>query len=1414
MSQQKRLDIFKSLSLCDRQLVALKSICPHYAVNGHEERFFMDKVIALGLKTDQGLVLTEKSYTEIVARLIRHKIAMNESKLTISEDLRHLFLSAMSDADMAWVFSAVHTLYPNKFPCSDQLYKNDLISRGYINRAHQAQLMAAIYANRSDYFLVEQDNILYYQTVWMYVEKIFSFTDSLDPAWLHSREVIIRNCICLALLKPVYCEVRQDLNFKTVLSVFLEQDWKSIQHNTLHYYSGIVSIVLGRADQVLLHASQVSSTKSGIYFSLHALLAFLNQEFSEASTLFQKALTAFRKEIRGYSFDSFLGLVYSICLLYIDKDITQLSNYLLQFDKYASAHYTVAPVSDMYVFIATLCLIEQAKLPEAKKTLSKMAQNIEDSSSMHPLSLALGHLLSFMLDQKYVQKSGELIHRHAILFAQQDQLLAAHILYELLEKSNTHQLLAHSFLDQSAISIRFLTLMNVRDAWEYRFQALEGLLVHGSGTTKLAEKRLLWLIDPDKKTVEVVEQSLNKSGAWSAGRNISLKNLKYYYQDEKYNYLSEKDKGVLDCLVSDDNYWYRDTYIFHPIRSWLALVGHPNIAHSKNRGVPIDLRRVEPELHIDEHPKGYQLSLSHWQPEEGVLLAKESMHQYQLVYFSDSFMQIGKILTEKGLLVPAQAKDKILQVIQRAKSDITIHAGIQALGLPEIQGNPQLCVQLLPTKASGVNVSLWVRPLEEQGMYCKPAEGKARLTMPMLENGVETRVSVVRDLKREKKNQQDLLKCCPLLVQHQNEPGIYDIEEPESVLEVLSELQQYAESHPIQVEWPQGQTFKIKQRIFAGSLSFNISSGSNWFEYDGQVNLQNGDVLSMQALLEGLRQASYGRFVRLGNGEFIELSDQLKKQLNILSTISDDNKINPLGAQILSDIVAEAENSTFDAGWKAHVKKMQTMKNHHPIVPPTLQATLRDYQIEGFQYLSRLTHWGVGACLADDMGLGKTIQTIALLLERGPQGAALVIAPTSVVFNWKEELNKFAPTLRVSDMRSDNREALIESATAFDVVLCSYGLLQHNETLLSTRVWETVILDEAQAIKNANTQRWKAVMKLQAKNRVALSGTPIENHLGELWSIFSFINPGLLGSIKKFQEKYSNPIESQQAPGTIHALKTLVSPYILRRMKSEVLTELPPKIEQTIHVEPSEEEVVFYEALRRNAEERMNDLFAENNRIGVLAEITKLRQACCDSSLVDSALSIKNSKLQVFIETVKNIIDNGHKALVFSQYVSFLDIVRKRVEAENIHYQYLDGSTSPANRKKSVAAFQAGEGDLFLLSLKAGGSGLNLTAADYVIHLDPWWNPAVEDQASDRAHRIGQERPVTVYRLVMQNTIEEKIISLHEKKRNLAQDLLSGQGVSGKLSNDDLMDLIMQSASGAREKKTSKQRATALELET
>ena len=440
--------------------------------------------------------------------------------------------------------------------------------------------------------------------------------------------------------------------------------------------------------------------------------------------------------------------------------------------------------------------------------------------------------------------------------------------------------------------------------------------------------------------------------------------------------------------------------------------------------------------------------------------------------------------------------------------------------------------------------------------------------------------------------------------------------------------------------------------------------------------------------------------------------------------------------------------------------------------------------------MTRLAELEGGACLADDMGLGKTIQTLAVLLQRATEGAALVVCPVSVVGNWISEAQRFAPSLNVKMLGNSTREQTIKELSAGDVLVTSYGLIQSEEKMFVEKAFATIVVAEAHIIKNNATKTSKAIMQLQAKFRLALTGTPLQNHLGEIWNLFNFINPGLLGNLNHFTDTFIKPDDDYSRK----LLRKLIKPFILRRTKSAVLDELPPKTEIVKKVQLSDSEMAFYEALRRQA--LLNLESGEGNQgtkhLRALAEITKLRQASCNPLLVDPNIDIKSSKLAVFLEIVDELKENKHRALVFSQFVSHLSIVRKALDEKKVHYQYLDGSSPMSERERSVEKFQKGEGDLFLISLKAGGLGLNLPAADFVIHLDPWWNPAIEDQASDRAHRICQKRPVTIYRLVAENTIEEKIIQLHNTKRNLAESLLEGSDQSAKMSLNELVDLIKE----------------------
>jgi SNF2 family DNA or RNA helicase len=576
-----------------------------------------------------------------------------------------------------------------------------------------------------------------------------------------------------------------------------------------------------------------------------------------------------------------------------------------------------------------------------------------------------------------------------------------------------------------------------------------------------------------------------------------------------------------------------------------------------------------------------------------------------------------------------------------------------------------------------------------------------------------------------------------------------------------------------------------------------INSKNNWFDVSGELRLDDNLVFDMKRLLDLMRGSS-SRFIPLGEGQFLALTNELRRKLEELDVYSErrgkELRLHPLAALAVADFTERVAHLEVDNAWSSRINTLRTAQDFTPKTPSTLKVELRDYQEEGYKWLARLAHMGIGACLADDMGLGKTIQALAVILDRAAGGPTLVVAPTSVCMNWISEANRFAPTLNVALFGGNGREALVKGLKSFDVLVTSYGLLLQEAKLLASMDWRTIILDEAQAIKNITAKRSQAAMGLKGEFKVITTGTPIENHLSELWTLFNFINPGLLGSYDKFNTQFAIPIEKYNSRDAKRRLKKLIQPFILRRTKSQVLEELPPRTEVVLQVEMSPEEAAFYEALRQQALERLAraDAPAGQKHLMILAEIVKLRQACCNPRLVAVDSGISSSKLEVFGEIISELLENRHKALVFSQFVGHLSLIREHLDQRGVNYRYLDGSTPPKERKSEVDAFQAGDGDLFLISLKAGGLGLNLTAADYVIHMDPWWNPAVEDQASDRAHRIGQQHPVTVYRLVARNTIEEKIVKLHQDKRDLAGSLLEGSDVSGKVSAEELLKLIQE----------------------
>jgi SNF2 family DNA or RNA helicase len=464
-------------------------------------------------------------------------------------------------------------------------------------------------------------------------------------------------------------------------------------------------------------------------------------------------------------------------------------------------------------------------------------------------------------------------------------------------------------------------------------------------------------------------------------------------------------------------------------------------------------------------------------------------------------------------------------------------------------------------------------------------------------------------------------------------------------------------------------------------------------------------------------------------------------------------------------------------------------------VPSGLCATLRSYQTEGVAFLQRLRESGVGGVLADEMGLGKTLQTIAHIWMEKAEGRldapVLVVGPTSLVGNWQREIGKFAPALRVVTLHGPDRHGRWAAAAKADVVVTTYPVVVRDEEKFAELRFSTVVLDEAQTIKNARSHARRALARIECDHRVCLTGTPVENHLGELWSIFDFLAPGLLGDQLAFRRFWRQPIEEQRDAERLAALRETVSPYVLRRLKRDVAKELPPKTELQVPVELGGKQRDLYESIRVAAHADVRKAIQSKgmaaSAVTILDALTKLRQVCCDPRLVamDAARSVSESaKLDAFIAMVGQQLAGGHRILVFSQFTSMLALVGEALHARGVSYLTLTGATR--DRQKVVDAFEAGKADVFLISLKAGGTGLNLTSADTVIHYDPWWNPAAQAQATDRAYRIGQRRPVFVHSLYVAGSVEERVLLLQQKKRWLSMSILGDEGPETSLSENDV----------------------------
>ena len=814
-----------------------------------------------------------------------------------------------------------------------------------------------------------------------------------------------------------------------------------------------------------------------------------------------------------------------------------------------------------------------------------------------------------------------------------------------------------------------------------------------------------------------------------------------------------------------------------------TLVARP----TPDGGTSVVVRVAEHELSPKRAEDLLGLSLS-TRPAVTAVVRPEPFGPLYACVTSRELARVVHVFAQRGAELPQDATTGLVARLARLSAAAPI--ALEGTLVPDRRlGDATPRVRLAARGEATLEVRLWVLPIAGLRLEA-PGEGS-----PTLVTVLEGRtLAVQRDLVAEHAEARALAQS--LALEPEAHGYLWTLDDPSAALDVLTALQSRTD---LDVKWVDDRRMVVTSPS-TQKLTVNVESSDKWFTLGGQLETELGPI-SLGVVLAALRAGQ--RYLPLGKDGWVRLTDVFRSSLGATALSAKDGKKGPelptLAGGVLDALElagARLQLTAKAAQWR---KRIAEVRAREPQVPTELQATLRDYQAAGVKWLLRLAGFAPGACLADDMGLGKTVQALGLVLARSADGPTLVVAPTSVGFNWVRETERFAPTLAIAVFRGKAHVEALGSVGPHTLVVTSYDLLARYAEDLSVVKWTTLILDEAQAIKNPTTRRARAASSLDAGFTLALTGTPVENHAGELWSLMSVVTPGLLGGMAEFQSRFVNPIARRNDALAKTVLASLVRPFVLRRKKSEVARELPPRTEIQIDVQLTPEERKRYDELRGAALLALagadNAATEQQRRFQILAALTRLRQLACEPRLVDRHIVGPSSKLRVLAELLVELKEEGHRALVFSQFTSLLDLVEPVLTAATVSFCRLDGSTPAAQRQTLVTQFQAGQTDVFLLSLKAGGTGLNLTAADYVIHLDPWWNPAVEDQATDRAHRIGQDKPVTVYRLVSQGTVEEGIVALHHKKRELVGALLEGTGEAAGLSTAELLDLVTAGAS-------------------
>ncbi len=830
-----------------------------------------------------------------------------------------------------------------------------------------------------------------------------------------------------------------------------------------------------------------------------------------------------------------------------------------------------------------------------------------------------------------------------------------------------------------------------------------------------------------------------------------------------------------------------------------ALEGHPHVFAADAPTERVALREAPLTLGLegDEDPRGMRLRLRiDGQPVAARDVAGGALHAVfdrergRAAFYvpSESAGPVLGALAAHDARFPSEALPALADRLTRLQDHLALDLPRHLRGVSRPADATPL-VRLEPKDAGTLAIAFRVRPAPSGPSYV-PGLGAAHV----LGAEGDLRVHVERDFDAELREAEALEASLALPAASRIGRHSYLVRDPERALGIIEAL---SARDDLRVEWPAGAArMRVLGAASAGDLRVQIKRTEALLGIEGGVEVDGAHV-PLAALLDTVRAGK--RFVSVGKGRFVRIADALRAQLEereaLLTQSAGALEASVAAITALAELAPDPTRLETDDAARSLLVRARDAEGFDPSPAEDLGVTLRPYQRDGYAWLARLTAWGAGGILADEMGLGKTMQALALARDHLEEGPILVVCPMSVLATWSDETARVIPKARVRVHHGKSR-SLDDPPAAGDLLLTSYDVLVRDIEPLAELQFALVIFDEAHLLKNPRTRRARAAARLVSHARVALTGTPLENHLGELYGVMHAANPGLLGPWDRFRDRFAGPIERSADRETRQRLMRRIRPFMLRRTKRQVTPDLPPRTEVLSWVELGESHRLLYDAARDEALANLTGRVEREptERFSLLAAITRLRQLACHPRLVDPTSRATSSKMNQVLETLRRVVGEGHRVLIFSQFVSHLELLREALDREGREHLYLDGSTRAKQRAERVKAFQEGAAPIFLISLKAGGTGLTLTAADYVFHLDPWWNPAVEDQASDRAHRIGQDKPVTIVRFVSLGTIEEAVVALHREKRELADAILEDGDRAAALDGDALLAMVKHGA--------------------